>query len=333
MQTNNDIKATINLIDHVRSDLGPPRKEDREQAQWLCPFHADKDTPSLTVWKDHFYCFGCAVHGDVFDWEMKRTGCDFRAAYHALTEAVYLTGEDKPMTNRQRSTPPAAGVEKKSPPANDWQDGAVQVIRDCYVDLWESDEAKLARAWLAARGLQQEALQKRWIGFNHPAQQRHGHWLERGIVIPQFYESAGTVWGIKIRKSDKADPPKYIHVKGSIPYLYGVETLDGFDKAFVCEGEFDAVLLHQFIGDQAGVVTFGSSTNHDVDTWLEYLMPIKRLYIATDNDEAGEKAWQFWKERTKRARRCVPPMNAKDITDAWKLKVDLREWALGEMLK
>lgn len=209
----------------------------------------------------------------------------------------------------------------------------MQVIRDCYVELWEGDAAKLARAWLAARGLQTTILQKRWIGFNDPAQERYGHWLERGIVIPHFHESADTVWGIKIRKSDRDDGPKYIHVKGSIPYLYGVETLNGFDRAFVCEGEFDALLLHQIIGDRAGVITFGAATNHDVNTWLEYLLPVKHLYIATDNDEAGERAWEFWKGCTKRARRCVPPMNAKDITDAWKAKVDLREWALGEMLK
>lgn len=31
-----------------------------------CPFHPDK-TPSLKIYEDHYYCFGCGVHGDVTD--------------------------------------------------------------------------------------------------------------------------------------------------------------------------------------------------------------------------------------------------------------------------
>ena len=31
-----------------------------------CPFHPDK-TPSMKLYEDHFYCFGCGVHGDVID--------------------------------------------------------------------------------------------------------------------------------------------------------------------------------------------------------------------------------------------------------------------------
>jgi putative DNA primase/helicase len=32
-----------------------------------CPFHAER-TPSFNVWPDHFHCYGCGAHGDVFDW-------------------------------------------------------------------------------------------------------------------------------------------------------------------------------------------------------------------------------------------------------------------------
>ena len=31
-----------------------------------CPFHPDK-TPSMKLYEDHFYCFGCGAHGDVID--------------------------------------------------------------------------------------------------------------------------------------------------------------------------------------------------------------------------------------------------------------------------
>ena len=31
-----------------------------------CPFHEDR-TPSMKLYEDHFYCFGCGKHGDVID--------------------------------------------------------------------------------------------------------------------------------------------------------------------------------------------------------------------------------------------------------------------------
>ena len=35
-----------------------------------CPFHND-DFPSLKLYDDHFYCFGCGEHGDVIDFTSK----------------------------------------------------------------------------------------------------------------------------------------------------------------------------------------------------------------------------------------------------------------------
>lgn len=35
-----------------------------------CPFHND-DSPSLKLYDDHFYCFGCGEHGDVIDFVSK----------------------------------------------------------------------------------------------------------------------------------------------------------------------------------------------------------------------------------------------------------------------
>src|SRR5215469_3275514 len=36
----------------------------------LCPFHGEK-TPSFYVYADHYHCFGCGAHGDVFAWPMR----------------------------------------------------------------------------------------------------------------------------------------------------------------------------------------------------------------------------------------------------------------------
>jgi hypothetical protein len=45
----------------------------------LCPFHGEK-TPSFYVYPDHFHCFGCGAHGDVFDWLIRAHRVTFAEA-------------------------------------------------------------------------------------------------------------------------------------------------------------------------------------------------------------------------------------------------------------
>jgi DNA primase len=46
----------------------------------LCPIHGER-TPSLHVYPDHFHCYGCGAHGDVFDWLRAVRGMSFRQAF------------------------------------------------------------------------------------------------------------------------------------------------------------------------------------------------------------------------------------------------------------
>jgi hypothetical protein len=45
----------------------------------LCPFHGE-NTPSFNVYEDHYHCFGCGAHGDVFDWLTHHRGLSMREA-------------------------------------------------------------------------------------------------------------------------------------------------------------------------------------------------------------------------------------------------------------
>ena len=49
----------------------------------LCPFHNER-TPSFIVFVDHYYCFGCAAHGDVLDWLVNARRMRFRDAIRYL---------------------------------------------------------------------------------------------------------------------------------------------------------------------------------------------------------------------------------------------------------
>ena len=90
------------------------------------------------------------------------------------------------------------------------------------------------------------------------------------------------------------------------------------------------MLLQHAIGDLADVATFGSASDRELTSWLPWLLPAHRVWLAFDNDDAGEKAATEWLARTKRARRAAPPAGKKtDITDAWRARYDLRAWALS----
>lgn len=49
----------------------------------LCPFH-DEKTPSLSIYKNKFKCFGCGANGDVVDFVRMKNGCDFKDALRHL---------------------------------------------------------------------------------------------------------------------------------------------------------------------------------------------------------------------------------------------------------
>lgn len=62
------VGATVELI-----SVGPGRR------RGLCPFHAEK-TASFYVYDDHFHCFGCGSHGDVYDFLKLTRGLSYPQA-------------------------------------------------------------------------------------------------------------------------------------------------------------------------------------------------------------------------------------------------------------
>ena len=58
-----------------------------------CPFHQEK-TPSMKIYKDSFYCFGCGENGDIFSFVEKMDNLTFKEAY------LSLGGEYKRETNK-----------------------------------------------------------------------------------------------------------------------------------------------------------------------------------------------------------------------------------------
>jgi len=320
------IKQSVDLVGLIESDRGPGVKRGKHLF-WRCPFHDDR-SPSLTVYHDadgdRYHCHGCGARGDVFDWQEHRQGVSFREAIAQWKGPGYRPAS-KPTPKRRPEL--VEGPTPKQPPGDDWQTAAMRVALDCEKELWDGQHDVVV-GWLAERGLAPTTLQRWIIGLNPKARELHGLWVPKGVTIPHWHESSNTLWGIKVRQGQGAKQ-KYRHVKGGTDGMFGADTLAGHDVAVICEGEFDAMLLHAHVGDLVAVVTLGSASSKDMDPWLPWLLRVDRLLIATDADQAGDQAAEYWLKLTKRAQRLRPPVDpkdGKDVTDYWRAGGDLRAW-------
>lgn len=273
-----------------------------------------------------FFCRQCypldngKAH-DLFGFYEWLSGWDFLTTCKALAGDLPMEREYPPPKHKPKPKASPLGI----PESEELQTRTMQIVVGCAAMLWESEGEK-ARAWLNKRGLADETLKVHLVGFNALAGRQHGFYVPRGITLPHWQESTNTISGIKVRLSTNGTD-KYRHILGSRPSLYLADYLAGHDVAVICEGEFDTLLLHQEVGDLVGVCGLGSADNKSkaLDAGLPYLLSVKRLLIATDNDDDGEGAAAAILERTRRARRLHVPQG-NDVTDYWEAGGDLRAW-------
>lgn len=281
-------------------------------------------TDRFYVTREFFACRGChEKRGDVIEFMTWLDDLTFREACERLGS------EEAPIRTEKRAiSEPQA--KQAAPPSEAWQDKTMAAVVRCQEELWSGREkARRALEYLRKeRGLSDDTILDAMLGYNPDRGDVCGVWVENGFAIPNWHKAANTLWGVNVKRTGKKNPdPKYRAVKGSNQSaLYLADNLIGRDVAVICEGELDALLLAQEAGDLAAVCTFGGAGVHTIEPWLPYLVHVKRLLIATDNDQAGADAWAFWENKTRRARRLAPPGGVKDLTDAWRTGADLRAW-------
>ncbi len=76
------LKREIDLSEYIEQYVDKVR-ESKSYWQGLCPFHPDTN-PSFTVYRDHYYCFGCGEYGDLIDFLQKIEGLEFKEAVKKL---------------------------------------------------------------------------------------------------------------------------------------------------------------------------------------------------------------------------------------------------------
>ena len=209
----------------------------------LCPYHPDKD-PSMAVHPTHFFCFGCGVKGDIFDWYKSAPGGGF-----GFLEALKIAAID-------------AGVI-----LDDNLDGQVhkmieerekrqEAISFYHQKLEDSDKA---REYLASRGLVDETIKQFGLGYRPNTD---------AIAIP-IYGKSGSLDSISYRFLDPNNLQRYQHKNNLVwtkgECLYNSHALE-FEEGpiYVCEGMFDVMSIWQLGFKRVVGIMGGSLNDHHV---------------------------------------------------------------------
>ena len=87
---NFDRAAEIRRLVDVRELAARCGFQPNRRGEICCPFHNEK-TPSLHLWEDHWYCFGCKRGGSAIDFVMELDHLSFQAACQKL-DAMFSLG-------------------------------------------------------------------------------------------------------------------------------------------------------------------------------------------------------------------------------------------------
>jgi DNA primase len=220
---------------------------------------------------------------------------------------------------------PAVAPEESSglPPAD-----ALALVEAAEKRLWTPEGAE-ALAYLRGRGLTDETIRRHRLGWTPGVRLLTADgirfWRALGVVIPWF--DGDRLALAKIRQPEGRSP-KYAEAFRDRPTLYpGLEGIRRDAPLVATEGEFDALLLGQELGELAAVVTLGSASARPEGATYLAMLPAPVWYLAHDADPAGDDAASRWPARKQRVRLPAP---FKDWTEARQAGIDLRRWWVEE---
>ncbi len=330
MSVVDEIKERLDIVEVISAYV--PLKRAGRRYKGLCPFHTEK-TPSFVVFPETgtWHCFGaCGTGGDIFTFIMRRENLDFREALELLARQAGVELE------------PARPSDSEAEQQRD-RLRAVCAAAALYYHhlLLHHPEAERARAYLAGRGVNEEAIRSFQLGYaldDWEAGQRYlleqGYALEdiaaaglvierqrgsgyydrfRGRVMIPICDVQGRVIAFGARSLDGSQP-KYMNSPQS-PIFDKSRTLFGLDKArqairaadqvIIVEGYMDVIAAHQH-GYANVVASMGTAlTEAQLRQLKRYT---KNFTLALDPDTAGQQATLRGLEQARQAldREMVP---------------------------
>ena len=302
-----EIRARADIVEIIGAHV-KLRKAGRNWVG-LCPFHNEK-TPSFSVNAERgfFHCFGCGVGGTVYQFLTRVEGLTFPEAVRSLAQKY---GIALPETEEQG---PARGEREAMLRANEL---AAQFFEHV---LWKTPDGKVARDYLASRGLTVETSRHFRIGFAPARPASLTQALERrslreagvklglikqdeagrrdmfrGRVMFPIRDPQGRVLAFGGRVLEDRQP-KYLNSAESPLYsktrtLYGLfearQAIQQKDRVILVEGYFDVIALWQ--GGFKEVVA-GCGTALTVEQLRVLSRYTKNVLACFDGDSAGRKA-------------------------------------------
>src|SRR5215470_12098124 len=96
-------------IQEVLAAYGVALRQQGRAAVGRCPFHADQGRPNLYAWGDtaSWFCFRCALGGDVVRFVELAEGLSFRDAVDRLAAGARAWGRFVPSAQAHPPVPPA----------------------------------------------------------------------------------------------------------------------------------------------------------------------------------------------------------------------------------
>lgn len=330
----------MHLIE-LAKEIGLSPKREGKTFNSPCP--ACQGTDRFIIWaeSDKYWCRRCEIGGDAIQFCRDFLGMSYVEACNKLH--FQATSDPASIPFRREELKFA-----QEPPLL-WQEMALTFINRCHLNLMDNRDQLTA---LRKRMFNDETIIKYRLGSWMNIQQgkppdlyldrsnwglpeefkENGMlkklWLPSGLVIPSF-ESDGRVMKLKIRRSawHKEDKwPKYVEVSGSMQRPAWINYNEDLPVVIV-ESEFDALLTQQEAGDLCSTVALGGVAKRPDVVTHNLLKKCSLILYALDFDDAGKKAYLFWRQKYANLRPWPVPQ-VKSPGDAIKNGISLREWVL-----
>ena len=305
--------------------------------------HNDRNfSLGLDTQRNRFKCFACGESGSVIDLLKQVRGVELSQAIKDLADMAGLTPISHQTHQRAPSTPYRAEIRQLE---------AKRELTGAYSNIYEElcficgglDQESQAYLTGATRGLTEDTL-NRFLLFSVNDYQKINQHLKAkfsrdglqgaGVISDEgnlvFYKhkvlipflSEGRIVYLRGRYLDKGNAEtggaKMLGLKGQMTKrLFNADRLTDLekgDKVYICEGEFDTMILDQHGYNAVGVL---GTTNFNADD-IELFKGLE-VVLALDNDEAGERATKelakMFLLKGQRVNSKQLPDGIKDITD------------------
>lgn len=248
----------------------------------LCPFHNEK-SPSFTVSKRGFKCFGCGKSGDTIAFLMDHNNLNYIEAikYIAAKNNIAIQDEKTPYER------PIPRLEKLQP-----------------------DSIK----YFEQRGISNNTLLR--LNVTESVEWMPKANKEARVICFNYYNN-GDLINIKYRAKDR----DFRLNRNSELIFYNIDAIKDETTAVIVEGEVDCLSLHEAGIYNVVSVPNGASTGVQqlkyLDTCWEYFEGKDKIILFTDNDDVGRNLQEELSRRLGRDR-CYKvnyPEGCKDAND------------------